>query len=119
MPERTYWKKCNICKKEIGFGVAYQVCSVSTCRGERLGLVFCSVDCWDGHLGDARHRDPWAEEKRSPTHAEFLEPQRRIIAPTPKTAPQSSLHNAPVETLVVVSKVKALIRERSDYNTSQ
>ena len=129
-PERAYWKKCNICKKEIGFGSVYQVCSVSTCRGERLGLVFCSVDCWDGHLGDARHRDPWAEEKQSPTRAEFLqdqapagashpEPQRRIVIPTPKTAPQPSPHNAPVETLVVVSKVKALIHKLSDYNASQ
>lgn len=126
-PERAYWKKCNICKKEIGFGAVYHVCSVSTCRGERLGLVFCSVDCWDGHLGDARHRDPWSEEKRAPTQAETLpehktsipnqEPQRRIVTPSPVS--QASPKKTEVETLVVVSRVKDLIHEQSGFNTSQ
>lgn len=115
-PERAYWKKCNVCKKEIGFGAVYHVCSVSTCRGERLGLVFCSVDCWDGHLGDARHRDPWSEEKRAP-NIPTPEPQRRIINPTP-VSPSSS-KKTEVETLVVVSRVKDLIQEQSGFNTSQ
>lgn len=60
------WRNCNICKTPIAHDVDYQVCSVSTCNRKRTGMVFCSVDCWDIHLGMARHRDAWAEEKRSP-----------------------------------------------------
>ncbi len=64
--EANYWRKCNMCKTPIGFNTIYQVCSVSTCNRKRTGLVFCTVDCWDDHLGMARHRKAWAEEKTSP-----------------------------------------------------
>lgn len=60
------WGKCNMCKNTIAHDVDYQVCSVSTCNRKRTALVFCSVDCWDIHLGMARHRNAWAEERRSP-----------------------------------------------------
>lgn len=68
--ETRFWKKCSICKKELGFGTVYNVCSVSTCNRKRTGLVFCSVECWDAHLGMARHRDAWAEDRTAPTKAE-------------------------------------------------
>jgi len=62
------WKKCSTCKKEIPFRALYYTCSVSTCKNSRLGMVFCSVMCWDGHLGFARHRSgtAYAEEENAP-----------------------------------------------------
>ena len=61
-----YWKKCNICKKEIPFESTYYLCSVSTCRSKRTGLTFCSLECWDAHLGFVKHRSSYAEEARAP-----------------------------------------------------
>lgn len=65
----AYWKTCNICKKPIDFGAIYYVCSVSTCNRKRTALRFCSVDCWDAHLPDARHRSASAVEERAPGRA--------------------------------------------------
>jgi hypothetical protein len=60
------FRVCSICRKPIGFNSVYYVCSVSTCNRPRLALFFCSIGCWDAHLPTARHRDAWAEERRSP-----------------------------------------------------
>ena len=65
MPE--FWKRCNICKKEIPFNETYYVCSVSTCRNKVTGFVFCSTICWDGHLGFAHHRSSYCEEMTAPS----------------------------------------------------
>lgn len=138
METQNYWKKCSTCKKEIGFNQAYQVCSVSTCRSKRTGLTFCSVPCWDAHLGFANHRSSYAEEHRSPTREAFLQelnvtqesrpaqnkepsPRRRIIArpETSSSGTKPDLKNIKTDTLVVVSKVKQLIRDQSGFNTSQ
>jgi hypothetical protein len=137
----TFWKKCSSCKKEISFGSMYYLCSVSTCRHKRTGFRFCSVSCWDAHLGYANHRESWAEEASAPSREEFaldseessdskiLEttraPKRSVVsgmAPverTPITPLQSSRPAPTVDTLVVVSKVKAFIRDQSEFNTSQ
>jgi hypothetical protein len=61
------WKKCSSCRKPLGFDSAYWACNVSTCNRSRTFLAFCSVSCWDAHLGMARHRESWAEEKKSPS----------------------------------------------------
>ena len=68
----NHWKNCNLCKKEIPFEGTYYVCSVSTCRSKKTGLVFCSSLCWDGHLGWARHRDSYCEEMKAPTKNQYL-----------------------------------------------
>ncbi|HTL47404.1 MAG TPA: hypothetical protein VL688_05010 [Verrucomicrobiae bacterium] len=60
------WKKCNVCKKEIPLGGTYYRCSVSTCRNKVTGLFFCSMLCYDGHLGFARHRSSYCEEETAP-----------------------------------------------------
>jgi hypothetical protein len=129
----TYWRRCSSCKKEIGFTRTYWVCSVSTCNRKRTGLVFCTTSCWDAHLPLMNHREAWAEERRAPTREEwareqaaekaerpakvegiFREPQRRIApTPAPARAPDESR-----EILVVVSKLKAYVRERSGMSTS-
>ena len=124
---KDYWKKCNICKKEIPFGSAYFLCSVSTCRNSRTGFTFCSLECWDAHLGFVKHRSCFAEEAIAPRGDDFLtkessdentmieeRPSRRIIC---SHQPTSVQHN--VDTLVVVSKVKQFIKDESELNTSQ
>lgn len=131
---KTYWQKCSSCKKEIPFNTKYFICSVSTCQSVKLGLHFCSVSCWDAHLGFARHRDAGALDAVSPTREAFLEdtappshssttarePVRKIISPaTSLNTPSRSSIKLDTETLVVVSKVKQLIRDQSEMNTSQ
>jgi histone H3/H4 len=138
MTEGTaFWKRCSSCKAEIGFERSYWVCSVSTCNRKRTGLVFCTVSCWDAHLPVMKHREAWAEERRSPSRAAWereqaeetragsgaaaaaapppaREPQRRI-APTPARPREPEI---PREVLVVVSKLKAYVKARSGMNTS-
>jgi len=60
------WRVCSICRKAIGYDQVYYACGVSTCNRARTALYFCSMGCWETHLPTARHRDAWAEEKRSP-----------------------------------------------------
>ncbi len=122
----SYWKKCSVCKKEIGFDTLYQVCSVSTCQNKRTGLTFCSVECWDSHLGFANHRSSAAEERRSPSKgAAFRETEATAASPAPRRiiarseVPTTSSKKIKTDTLIVVSKVKALIKEQSGFNTSQ
>lgn len=143
--QQQFWKKCSSCKREIGFQTAYYLCSVSTCKHKRTGFRFCSVPCWDAHLGYANHRDAWAEEERSPSRTEYeaemresepggggaqpREPVRKIVNSTATSAPftgpssPSSVTGTgkqiKVETLVVVSRVKDLVRDQSEFNASQ
>lgn len=111
LKNKTYWNKCSTCKKELPFGAAYYICSVSSCQGKRTGLHFCSVECWDAHLGFARHRDAGALDAVAPTREKYLASLEDTPAPEAK--------KMDVETLVVVSKVKQLIRDQSEMNTSQ
>jgi hypothetical protein len=130
-----FWRRCSSCKKPIGFVTTYWVCNVSTCNRKRTGLVFCGTSCWDVHLPLMNHREAWAEERRSPTREAWKreqaedaaaaraaaapaapvarEPQRRI-APAPRPPASPALR----EVLVVVSKLKAYVRETSGMNTS-
>ena len=133
------WRRCSSCKKEIGFTATYWVCSVSTCNRKRTGLVFCTTSCWDVHLPLMNHREAWAEERRAPTREAWRREQeaeqRSAAPPAPaaKSAPTAPMRAAPApvrqppppsappaegEILVVVSKLKAYVRERSGMNTS-
>ena len=99
------------------FGGKYQTCSVSTCNTKKTGLAFCCVACWDAHLGFANHRESSAIEKTAPSHAGASIPAAKKIV---IRSNQSTTFSLPeVDTLVVVSKVKKIIQDRSGYNTSQ
>jgi hypothetical protein len=74
--EGSFWKRCSTCKQELPFAATYWACNVSTCNRARTALVFCSVSCWDAHVPMLRHRDAWAEERRSPTAADWARQQR-------------------------------------------
>jgi hypothetical protein len=56
---------CSMCRQPIKPGAVFYRCSVSTCNSGRMKLVFCSVECWDAHLPNARHRDAWAVGERA------------------------------------------------------
>ncbi len=115
------WRKCSSCKKDILLGATYYVCSVSTCRGNATNYVFCSVACWDAHVPTERHRpdSAGAIEKQAPRvmEAESERPaQRKIVGASAPLAPGKS--SVDDEILVVVSKVKKYILDKSGMNTS-
>ena len=136
------WMLCSACRKPIRFGATHWVCSVSTCNRDRTRLVFCSVACWDSHVATLRHRDAWAVEAQAPSRQETRdvrdgprrepEPAARpsmAAAPAPGHSaggsvtahaggPALSNHFDHDDVLVVVSKVKKYIRDRSGMNTS-
>jgi hypothetical protein len=115
------WKRCNTCKRPIGFRASYFACSVSTCNRKGTDFVFCSVDCWDAHVPVLRHRDAWADEKTSPSVDEWVREQRDE---PPRAAPRSGAtvsgdaDAVARDVLVVVSKIKAYVRATSGMNTS-
>jgi len=113
--EAPYWRKCSSCKKPIGFKQAYQRCNISTCNQPRTSLVFCTVSCWSAHVPVLRHKDAWALEEISPSEPAEDGPQRSTTTP-PGSAPARPAQTD--EVLVVVSKLKNYIRERSEMNTS-
>ena len=114
------WARCNSCKGDIDFDQTYYVCSISTCNRKGNELRFCSVECWDVHVPVMRHREAWAEERRSPNQAQWERDNPPAPAqpdPAPEAATLSDV-DLPREILIVVSKLKAYVRARSGMNTS-
>lgn len=134
---------CSACRKPIPFGSTHWVCSVSTCNRDRTRLVFCSVACWDSHVATLRHRDAWAVEARAPLRGDAAQappderprpaatpappPPKATEAPSPRPGeavtaqadgPALSSQYAHDDVLIVVSKLKKYIRDRSGMNTS-
>ena len=135
------WLKCSACKNPIPYGAAHWVCSVSTCNRARTRLVFCTVSCWDSHVAMLRHRDAWAVDAKAPTKEAW---ERELAAnppdpePTPKpavapavrkvvgdaspataAAAEGNVRLADVtdrDILIVVSKMKKYIKDRSGMN---
>ncbi|MBN1610341.1 MAG: hypothetical protein JW940_27180 [Polyangiaceae bacterium] len=126
------WRRCSSCKGDIGFGETYYVCSVSTCNTARAPLTFCSLECWQSHVPAMRHRDAWAEERRSPSApadpstlstprgegtasaASDETRRRRVVSSAAEPDEPDSAH----EVLIVASKLKAYVREVAEMNTS-
>ncbi len=135
------WKKCTACKNDIRYGANHWVCSVSTCNRSNTGYVFCTVSCWDSHVAQLRHRDAWAVDARAPSKDAWEKEQAAAPAPAPLpvptnnppaprrivSEPASAPTAAPVaglklsdavdkDVLVVVSKMKKYIKDRSGFN---
>jgi hypothetical protein len=100
--DEDFWRKCNSCKKAIGFGALYWICNVSTCNRKRTGLVFCSVSCWDAHVPMMNHRESWAEEKRAPKKGESEESSAPRQKPQAEAKPAAP---APVDPSLQAPKV--------------
>ena len=121
MPE--VWKRCSSCKKEILTGQTYYVCSISTCQGRTTNYAFCSIPCWDAHIPTERHKpdSAGAIERKAPQHVEAApattaggEAGHRRVLPSTPSAPKSGED----EVLVVVTKIRKYIADRSGMNTS-
>ena len=138
-PASSHWRPCSSCKTAVAFETTYWVCNISTCNRKRTGLIFCSVECWDTHLGVVYHRESYALERRSPSAAQWRREQgsssgsrtaarspqpareRSTARPPRRIVPSSSTpsdEGLPREILIISSKLKAYIRARSDMNTS-
>ena len=134
------WLKCSACKNPIPYNETHWVCSVSTCNRSRTRLVFCTVSCWDSHVAMLRHRDSWAVEAKAPSkeawERELAENPPDPVTPVPAAAPAPrkvvgaaspsaaaaaegvQLANTEREILIVVSKLKKYIKDRSGMNCS-
>lgn len=134
-PMDAHFKVCSICRKPIDYGAIWWACSVSTCNRGKTALYFCSVDCVDAHAPTLRHRTYYAEEQRAPTREAVrkqLEEEREKEAKREEEKRASEQENkrrivalreqpsgaAEREILVIASRLKAYIRERSGMNTS-
>jgi hypothetical protein len=127
MSEAGHYRHCSTCKSPIPYGGKYFSCSVTSCKRGPTALYFCSVSCWDAHVPDARHRDAWAEEEVAPTRDEYFSAdaaretkKRTIVRPeSGAVGPSASLEaEPPSEVLVVVSKLKAYVKAKSQMSTS-
>lgn len=134
------WRRCSSCKRPIAFGAGYYVCNVSTCNRGSKGFVFCTVECWDAHLGIVRHRESWAEDARAPSRAEFersrgetpraagaAKPEQTAKRESRRIIPQARPRNRPTknqnselpeDTLIVISKLKQYVKAKAGINCS-
>jgi hypothetical protein len=127
----SFWRRCSTCKREIRFDVPYWACSVTTCNRQGNAFVFCMVSCWDAHVPTMRHREAWAEERRSPRREDWesarSQPPAREPAPAPAPAaaaqPSPAAAAAPAEIpreiLIIASRLKQYVRACSGMNTSE
>lgn len=120
--EQTVWRHCVACKKPIFLGQIYYVCSVSSCSRVSAPVQFCSFDCWAVHNEIYNHRNAAAVEETAPRETDTT--QHAAAGPAKhqpdrkQTGPSAETLSTEGETLVVVSKVKKYIQEKSGMNTS-
>jgi hypothetical protein len=113
------WRKCSSCKNDIQTGQKYYVCSVSTCQGKVTNYAFCSINCWDAHVPVERHRpDSAGAIERVAPKEPAAEAPRRVIPSASATASASPSKLGEDEVLVVVTKVRKFISDKSGMNTS-
>jgi len=105
------WRKCSSCRKPLSFNQNYWACNVSTCNRPRTFFAFCSVSCWDAHLGLVRHRESWAEEKKAPTEEFWAKVQEGTEVFPPKPVKEKA-EEAPAAKPVSSGPPKTLIRRK-------
>jgi hypothetical protein len=98
--EDDQWRRCSSCKTPLPFSCDYWVCNVSTCNRRNSAFVFCTVSCWDAHLGIVRHRESWAVEAKAPTRAEHARElakasKAKAVPRSPSPSPLPSLAAVP------------------------
>jgi hypothetical protein len=118
--DQNFWRKCIVCKNQIKYSTKYYKCSVSSCDKKRAPAQFCSVSCWDIHRSIMNHKSAGADEYHSPSKEEWVReqanvPKVRIIKAEKSSVSPSVSHD---EILVVVSKLKAFVKETTGLNTS-
>jgi histone H3/H4 len=92
-----------------------------------VALYFCSLECWNAHLPDARHREAWAEPVTAPSREAWEREQREAVEAEARAqkrgekqapAPLAPASKAPREVLIVVSKAKDHVKGRAGMSTS-
>ncbi len=123
--DQNFWRKCIVCKNEIAFRAKYYKCSVSSCDKKRAPAQFCSVSCWDVHRSVMNHKSAGADEYTSPSKEKWAQeqmnsPKVRVVRPqsSQEKITSTSSDMSSDEVLVVVSKLKAFVKEAFDLNTS-
>lgn len=121
--DQNYWRKCIVCKSEIGFLQKYYKCSVSSCDKKRAPAQFCTVSCWDVHRSIMNHKSAGADEYKSPSKQRWLEdqlcePKVRIVRQISSAGKERSGNYDSDEVLIVVSKLKSFVKDCSGLNTS-
>jgi histone H3/H4 len=133
---QTSWRRCSNCKNEIALNAKYWMCSVQSCSKARAPVQFCSPDCWAVHNEVENHKNAWAVEHLAPKTHDVVEskPPAPAASSAPKAAPSSTAPrpaSAPAtssasagpspaarvdggEVLIVVSRLKEFIREKSN-----
>jgi histone H3/H4 len=131
---QTFWRRCSNCKNEIPLNAKYWMCSVTSCSKARAPVQFCSPDCWAVHNEVENHKSAWAVEHLAPkTHdAEAKAPapaakEAKPATSSPPTSAATSGAAAPTssgpspaarvdggDVLIVVSRLKEFIREKSN-----
>ena len=129
--QETFWRRCSNCKKTIGLGAKYWLCSVASCSKVRAPTQFCSPDCWAVHEEVETHKNAWAVEQLAPKTPEVEKgasaPPASVssssgsssastAAPRPKSEPKPT--SSEDDVLVVVSRLKDYIKEVSSMSTS-
>ncbi len=66
------------------------------------------------------HKSAYAEEEMAPTTSNEEKPRRRIVVGKSSSSSGSNSESSdlPMDTLIVVSKLKAYVKAKSDFNTS-
>lgn len=108
----TFWMKCSSCKKPISYRTKYWVCNVSTCNRKRTALRFCTVSCWDAHLGMLNHRDSWAEERMSLSKEEWIKALEEEAQPKKRTPRAQTVEVEPEAPKPVSTAPKAILRRK-------
>ena len=113
----TEWRKCSACKKTIFLGGNYYICSISSCNKKSRPTQYCSPSCWDAHNAVMRHKDAGALKESAPQNPDHGNLPKII---RDQSQSEFALINEKIDTdvLVVVSKVKKYIFDKSQMNTS-
>lgn len=127
---QTFWRRCSNCKNEIALGAKYWMCSVTSCSKVRAPVQFCSPDCWAVHNEVENHKSAWAVEHLAPkTHDEPAAGERSEKSERSGAAPKAARSTSASggasgpsvesrvdggEVLVVVSRLKDFIKEKSN-----
>lgn len=119
------WRKCSVCKTAIQYNKIYFKCSLSSCNRKIAPTQFCSVTCWDVHQSILNHKSAGADEYRSPKSAEVDPdkvgvPRRVLVRPKgpSDSGNQVAAGSFEKDVLIVVSKLKKYVNDRSGLNTS-
>ena len=113
MTPEPSWRTCRICEKAIAHSQSYFRCSDPSCNSEPEPLVFCSTACWEAHQATAQHPGASAQPAVAPPAGASA-----VDDDKPASDGDGDGGGGGGEVLVVASRLKQYIRQRSGMSTS-